>query len=332
MARKILVVGDFVASAVAAGLDQAFADEPRIRVIDHANPLSGLVRDDYYDWGSELPKFLEEEHPDVVVIAIGGNDRQPFRSGSSAAVRTPAWETAYVARIDGVVDTLKSYGAPFFWVGLPPLRSSSAERDMAYFNDLFEPRVTVGGGAFVDVWDGFADENGHYVSSGPAVDGQIRSLRTNNDINFTRAGREKLAFYVENEIRKRVGVGGGEVDLVTSLTRANRVEIGPDGVRRVVGPVLSLSDPPPGTTADLDGEKEPIADRLVTGERLTPPLLAAPDPDSPQYRLVVEGNALPIVSGRADDPYWPRRNVAAPSNALAAADAAPPALASRAGE
>ena len=97
-ARKILVVGDFVAGGLAWGLDQTFADEPKIAVIDKSNNASGLVRDDYYDWNKPLPAILNEVKPDVVVVVLGANDRQQIRAGKDRLRRaSDAWEKAYTA-------------------------------------------------------------------------------------------------------------------------------------------------------------------------------------------------------------------------------------------
>src|SRR5690606_38850702 len=48
-ARKVLVLGDFVAGGLAWGLDQVFAEQPKVAVVDKSNNASGLVRADYYD-------------------------------------------------------------------------------------------------------------------------------------------------------------------------------------------------------------------------------------------------------------------------------------------
>ena len=117
------------------------------------------------------------------------------------------------SRIAGMADTLKVFGRPFFWVSAPPMRSSSASGDMDYLNGLYKPAVTAAGGHYIDIWNGFTDDNGNYTSSGPDVDGQLRALRSSDGINFTRAGRLKLAFFVEREIRKQTGIGSGSVDL-----------------------------------------------------------------------------------------------------------------------
>jgi hypothetical protein len=303
-ARQILVLGDFVADGLAWGLDQSFAEEPKLAVIDRANPNSGLVRNDFYDWNAELLKILNTEKPDVVVVAIGANDRQQMRVGKDrVAPHSEAWETNYGQRVKGITDTLKVYGRPFFWVSAPPMRLAAAASDMAYLNDIYKPRVAEANGYFVDVWGGFTSEEGRYISSGPDVDGQLRALRSGDGINFTRAGRLKLAFYVEREIRRQTGLGAGAVDLLASVNQSSQIEIGPDGKKRLVGPVISLSDPLPGAS-----------DMLAGGPNAPPPK----EGDTPRYLMVVKGETLPTVAGRADDFAWPpsaRGAAAAPPEA-----------------
>ena len=198
------------------------------------------------------------------------------------------------------------------------MRSSASSRDMTYLNDFYKAAVTPAGGHYLDIWNGFTDDNGAYTSSGPDVDGQLRALRTSDGINFTRAGRLKLAFYVEREIRKQTGIGTGVVDLLASASQTSQIEIGPDGKKRLVGPVISLSDPLPGASRDLaggsDNPEKPIAD------------------DTPQYKLIVKGAALQSVPGRADDFSWPprqRQSLVLPAQPKNVADASPPTPAAR---
>lgn len=314
-ARKILVVGDFAAGGLAWGLDQTFADEPKITVVDRSNNSSGLVRDDFYDWNKQLPTILNEVKPDVVVVLMGANDRQQMRVGKDRLTpHSDDWEKAYVSRLAGINDTLKVFGRPFFWVSAPPMRAASALHDMTYLNGLYKAALVKSGGHYIDIWNGFTDDNGNYTSSGPDVDGQLRALRSSDGINFTRAGRLKLAFYVEREIRKQTGIGSGSVDLATSASQASQIEIGPGGVKRLVGPVISLSDPLPGANKALVGGADNPDAKIAA--------------DTPQYRLIVQGAVPPTVPGRADDFSWPprqRTSLAAPSavDGAAAASASP---------
>ena len=301
-AKKILVLGDFVADGLAWGLDQSFAEEPKLAIVDDANTNSGLARTDYYDWNAELPKILNQEKPDIVVLALGSNDRQDMRiAGASVPAHSDAWETTYVQRIKGITSTLKVYGRPFFWVSAPPMRLATAGRDMAYLNEFYKPPVAEAGGTFVDIWDGFTSDQGNYISSGPDVNGQLRALRASDGINFTRAGRLKLAFYVEREIRRQTGLGAGTVDLFTSTNQNSQIEIGPDGQKRLVGPVISLTDPAPG------------ASDVLAGAPGTAPIVKKAG-DTVQYLMIVKGEALPTVTGRADDFAWPPRTAAPPAN------------------
>ncbi len=293
-AKKVLVLGDFLAGGLAWGLDQTFADEPKLAVIDRSNTNSGLVRADFFDWNAELLKILNEEKPDIIVISLGANDRQQMRIGKERlAARSETWETTYVQRVKGITDTLKVFGRPFFWISAPPMRLAAAGRDMAYLNEFYKPAVEEAGGHFIDIWNGFTNEDGRYISSGPDVDGQLRALRAGDGINFTRAGRLKLAFYVEREIRRQTGIGTGAVDLLASTSQTSQIEIGPDGQKRLVGPVISLSDPLPGASDALAGGPD-IAVATAKG-------------GTPQYLMVVMGEALPTVTGRADDFTWPPR-------------------------
>jgi hypothetical protein len=303
-AKKILVIGDFVAGGLAWGLDQTFAQEPKLAIIDDSQTNSGLVRTDFYDWNAELPKILNEQKPDIVVVALGANDRQQMRIGKERiAPHSETWETTYQQRLEGLTDTLKVYGRPFFWVSAPPMRLAAAARDMTYLNGFYTDAVEEAGGHFVDIWNGFTSDEGNYISSGPDVDGQLRALRASDGVNFTRAGRLKLAFYVEREIRRQTGIGAGAVDLLTSTNQNSQIEVGPDGQKRLVGPVISLTDPRPGSDA-LAGAPDPVPEVQKEAE-------------TPQYLMIVKGAALPTVTGRADDFTWPPPDAGTPAPSAA---------------
>jgi hypothetical protein len=168
------------------------------------------------------------------------------------------------------------------------------------------------GGSFVDIWIGFTNAGGQFISTGPDLDGQVRQLRNSDGVNFTRAGRLKLAFYVEREMRQKTGVGVGLVDLLPATSQTATIEVGPDGKKRLVGPVLSLSEPMPGASDVLAGGAQ----------------AAAPAPaESAQFRMIVKGDALPAVSGRVDDFAWPgpAQPASAPASAVPAATPPPAA-------
>ncbi|BCP55019.1 hypothetical protein K32_36360 [Kaistia sp. 32K] len=290
-AKKVLVVGDFVAGGLAWGLDQAFAEEPRLAVVDRSDGPSGFVRDDHFDWAGKISEMLVADKPDMVVVLMGTNDRQQIRTKDGRfAPRSDEWQKAYQQRVERFLLALQAYGKPVYWVGVPPMRSKDASADMAFLNTLFKGRVEAVGGSFIDIWDGFADESGQFVARGPDVEGQTRTLRGSDGINFTKAGRRKLAFFVERDIRQGSGFGL-PMSSVTPTNPNATMEIGPDGKERQVGPVISLTDPEPGAA---DGKLIGARDQTVPG----------PAADSVQYKLTVEGKSPAAQPGRVDDFAW----------------------------
>ena len=74
--------------------------------------------------------------------------------------------------------------------------------DMSYLDDLYRARADKAGIAYVDIWDGFVDDQGRYVQDGPDFEGQTRRLRTYDGVYFTKAGAEKIGHYVEHDLRR----------------------------------------------------------------------------------------------------------------------------------
>src|SRR5437870_10069517 len=127
--------------------------------------------------------------------------------------RTEKWELAYVRRIDAMIAALKSAGVPVLWVGLPSQRNSKPSADSSYLNELYRSRAEKAGIIYVDIWDGFVDEGGHYSAQGPDYQGQIRRLRSADGVYFTKFGARKLAHYVEREIQRTTTNRGAPVAL-----------------------------------------------------------------------------------------------------------------------
>ena len=164
--------------------------------------------------------------------------------------RSDKWAEVYAKRIDETIAALKSKGVPVFWVGLPSIRGHQIHRRRSYLNDLYRARAERAGVNYIDVWDGFVDEQGKYSNYGPDYEGQMRRLRSSDGVYFTKSGARKLAHYVEREIRRymsnRVPVAfpSGPVGPVPAETKSK--------VRPVAGPVVPLTVTP-GNSEELLG-------------------------------------------------------------------------------
>ena len=185
---------------------------------------------------------------------------------------------------------------------------------MAYLNGLYKA-ARRGGRRHTSSTSGTASPTRTASTSPRVPTSTARRARCarRDGINFTRAGRLKLAFYVEREIRRKTGIGLGAIDLVASTSNQSQIEVGPDGKKRLVGPVISLSDPLPGASDALAGAPEPLVYDPTTGEvkAAAPPqsLAEAKAPPAPtesiRYRVIVKGESMPSLAGRVDDFAWP---------------------------
>lgn len=215
-ASKILVIGDFMASHLAEGLTEMFAENPAVIIVDRAVSLSGMVRDDVHDWPATTAGIIDEVKPIAVVVLVGMNDRQQIRTSSGRQDKlSDAWRVEYRARVEALARAVSEKGKPLIWVGLPPVSKGSMNTDYLVFNEVYRTVSGVYGGNFVDVWEGFMTSEGEYSRSGPDINGQIVALRRSDGINMTRSGKVKLAFYAEKGIKRLTGFGKDA--LVSSL-------------------------------------------------------------------------------------------------------------------
>jgi hypothetical protein len=290
-AAKILVVGDFMASGLAEGLRTAFAEDEDIAVIEETNGSSGLVRDDFHDWPAVLPEMIETVEPQVVVVMLGSNDRQEISAdGTSLALLSEPWIAEYGSRVSEIAEIVKNHGAELVWVGAPAFQSPRMTADILAINEIYRNRLADGTGTFVDIWDGFVDEQGRFVFTGSDIQGQQVRLRGNDGINMTDAGKRKLAFYAEKPIRRILGETGEAV-------ATSPLSGGATPALTALPPELALRTPPMRITDPaFDG-----AEALLGAEAPVDGLL-----QSPRERLVEEGLASRAPVGRADNFRWPR--------------------------
>ncbi|WP_195163283.1 DUF459 domain-containing protein [Mesorhizobium sp. NBSH29] len=294
-ARKVVVVGDFLGSGLAEGLIDAYAGDDTIVILDRTNGSSGLVREDHYNWPTELVTIIEAEKPAAVVAMIGSNDRQQMATNTDRLEKfSDAWTTEYERRANAFAKAARSTNAPLIWVGMPAFKSSSMTSDMLTLNDIFARTATTAKAEFVDIWDGFVDENGVFVFSGPDMNGQPVRLRGSDGINLTQAARRKVAFYVEKPLNKLLGNAATEAKPGAPYAPAGlgapavvpdimAPDLPPKKIERT--PPMALNDP------DLDGGSE------LLGAVVTQTSAAS----GQSRRIVLEGIGASPPAGRADD-------------------------------
>jgi len=210
--------------------------------------------------------------------------------------RTDQWARLYDKRIDDMIAALKSKGVPVLWVGLPAIRGPRATADMSYLDELYRQESDKAGITYVDIWDGFVDENGRYAVEGPDFEGQIRRLRSGDGIHFTKFGALKLAHLVDQELSRSMANPVAPVALPSPQASAPAK---PGAARPAIGPVLPLTAAGGGGGDVLGGGDS--GNLLGGGSHPAP--IASEDPTA--KNVLVRGDPLSAPAGRADDFAWP---------------------------
>jgi len=290
-AKRVVVIGDGFASGLAKALEKRFSDTPGVVIVDRSKSGSGIVRYDYYDWNRELGRILETDNPAALVVMIGSNDRQDIvdDAGNKHEFRTQSWLNLYERRVQDLLDHASARNLPLYWVGLPIMRSRDYGQNIAFLNEIYAQQGNRINAVFVDTWERFADEEGKYNASGPDEIGRIRRLRLDNGIHMTRQGNNKLAYFVDLELRPRL------IGLFASLDPgASGENATGDPRKRMLDVEISLTEPPinPGDV-NLAGARNEVV--------------------SNQDSIISNSAALEPRPGRADDFSWPKPE-ASPEN------------------
>lgn len=207
-ATRLAVFGDSLAVDLAKAMERFYAEDPNLIVIGQGVGSSGFVRDDFFDWNAALRNAIADDIFDIAVIIMGINDRQNLSvDGVSVKPLTDEWKAAYSARLNAFLGQLRAANKPVIWVELPPMQKSSYGAAMVQISSLQRLVAFSGGAEYVDVYERFADENGNFVSFGPDINGVSVQMRKGDGIHFSAAGSDKLAFYI-NQSLKRFYRGG----------------------------------------------------------------------------------------------------------------------------
>jgi uncharacterized protein len=218
------------------------------------------------------------------------------RAGVSYEFRSDEWAKLYAKRIDDMIAALKSKGVPVLWVGLPAIRGPHATSDMDYLDDLYNAAADKAGITYVDIWDGFVDENGRYAVEGPDFEGQIRRLRSSDGVHFTKYGALKLAHLVDQELSRALA---NPMAPATVPSPEASAPAKPGATRPAIGPVLPLTTSGGSDAASSNG----LDGGNLLGAGGQPAPIASEDPTA--RSVLVRGDALPAQAGRADDFAWP---------------------------
>lgn len=303
---EILSIGDALGGGLGAGLARVTEPSGDYDVSIRFNEESGLARPEVYDWAATVPKILEGNAYDVIVVMLGANDRQVIRDGSMRYdFGTPEWTARYTAQANRLLDQLAASTARVIWVAPPPMRDPDYDAAMKTVAALQKDLVEKRGMTFLDLRKQFTNPDGSYTDSTTDGAANIVKLRGRDGISFFKAGNNLMGEQVLAAIKSVPAAEGAPVAAKTSrldVPAANKTdsEAKPDSVPLFGQAVMDAAPytvQPEGVTANAvllaAGDLGPEA-ALKTLRDIAPT-------GSGAERLFRLGSPEPAPAGRADD-------------------------------
>jgi hypothetical protein len=205
------VIGDYLGAGLSSGLDEAFANDGTIKIVNSTRSSAGLARPDRTDWAADIEELAKSQPIHIAVVMMGINDVRNINTpNGTARWGTEEWRAAYADEVDKLLKIFKAKGVAVYWVGLPAMSNSKTSEAMALVNDIVRERTYINSAKYIDTWSGFTDQLGGYTAYGPDITGQTKRLREPDGIGFTARGNRKLANYVEVLLRRDLGAARSE--------------------------------------------------------------------------------------------------------------------------
>lgn len=197
----VLEIGDSIGSDLGWGLARELSSTPSLRLVLKDKSSSGLAASWYYNWPRQLRAMLAHQHPDLVIVCVGGDDEQGIRyNGRSYNFNTPPWRARYASLIQQMDTMATKAGSYVLWVGLPIMEPTLYRAGIAAINSLGQSvAATVPGVTFLSSWGRFANSQGHYRGSA-SVNHVTSALRASDGIHFTVVGENVFATFVAQKI------------------------------------------------------------------------------------------------------------------------------------
>lgn len=220
---KIAFAGDSTADGLWGGATSVLARQTCLKSAFELGRFgkngTGLTRPDKYDWPKETANIASNFKPDLFVISLGLNDRQPIVDPASGGGRhvtlyeSPEWTARYKDHVIAVLRSAAAAKVPVLWVGLAAMREQATNLDVQQKNNIFADAIAnigVSNIKFVPAWR--LNEAGEdvFTSYAPGKNGKMIHIRTSDGEHFTSEGDEIVAGYILPKILatlKEAGVG-----------------------------------------------------------------------------------------------------------------------------
>jgi hypothetical protein len=204
---KILVAGDSLGTDLAGGLGWQLSKSKDVSLIQKGKSSTGLSNSGYFNWPQHLKKYLEQYHPQLVIVFLGGNDEQGIEAnGHAYQPYTPGWRTQYAKAVASMMNEAVNAGSAMLWVGMPIMYPNQYRQGMQVINSIFASVAkTKSHVTFLPTWKFFAGSNGQFRFNA-SVNGKVQLIREPDGIHPSAVGQNVLATYIIKEIHLLYGL------------------------------------------------------------------------------------------------------------------------------
>jgi hypothetical protein len=202
---RLLVTGDSLSGYLGPELLDETSHVGPIRGFTDTHDGTGLVSPNFVDWSVVAQQQVASDHPDAVVVFMGGNDYQnmTLANGRVLIAGTAAWTTEY-ARRAAVCMRIWTGGSAtrrVYWLSMPPARYPPWAVVDAQINvALARAARSVPGAEYLNIL-GPITNHGHYADSVP-VGGQMTLVREPDGVHLNITGSDIVSHEVLAVIRR----------------------------------------------------------------------------------------------------------------------------------
>jgi hypothetical protein len=202
---KILVAGDSMTEFFGPDLINQSSAAGKAVGDTETKYGTGLVRPDFFDWSIYAQQLVNSQHPEAVVVMMGGNDGQGITllNGTVLPDGSDAWAKEYRRRVEVVMRIFSGNGKRrVYWVPMPVPRSAKLAIDY-HLMDLAvaDAAAAVPGVTDVNIVPRLSN-NGQYSDYLQGLSGQTILARTQDGIHLSTDGANLAASLVLTAINK----------------------------------------------------------------------------------------------------------------------------------
>jgi len=291
---RLWIAGDSLAGSLGPSLGERAAATGVVQPVYDSRVSSGLSTPGFFDWPKHATAEVRRLDPEIVVFIIGANDWRVPGSDDVDESGEPAWRSEYAQHVEEMLTVLEGVthegvARRIYWIGSPPMEDAKKDAGARQVSDM--ARATVAGrpdATYVDAYDLFSGEDGHYTETLPGPDGKPVLVRADDGIHFTPEGGDMLAEHVFEPLDDRCDLGAQTVPGAAKQVVRTKGSTEVAGTNRTSAatPTTAGAAPPPAPaattpTAPASTPKTSPSQPPATTPTTVTPTTSAPDTTVP---------------------------------------------------